>query len=369
LLATIAVRSPAELPIIGSPELVAAEKDVLEAEARGHGVEPATHREVGDRTLELGEGLDDAGRDRGASEDVHLRHVVETGLLHERPLLLDLQDAARLPDAEAVPGDVQRAKVVARGYQPPDVLDIVLERHLLGLIRLEQRQLLDCIRLYQPRAVQQGAGLVGQTDADERAADALRAIDERRRDASGCSDTPCLSDGHECRGDEVIGDRHTDTLPGLVVVDDRFVTAVAVVAQDQRLYADLDRVCLPRFERPVAIPRGAVLVVHRRHSRPVAFDEVDDGREPMAIARQRDRTRVNPLLTRFLSGRQRLGLLAQRLVAQRPFDGIVAVRENALDPLIEEEPRAVDEFVEHPRGQVLRQIDRAPQPCLRGNRS
>jgi hypothetical protein len=51
---------------------------------------------------------------------------------------------------------------------------------------------------------------------------------------------------------------------------------------------------------------------------------------------------------------QRLRLVAKNFVAQGTFDGFAAVREHTFHQLIEEQTRAVDVLVHHPRGKVRR---------------
>jgi hypothetical protein len=45
---------------------------------------------------------------------------VQPRFLHDLPIaILDLQHLARLPHREALPDDVERTQIVARGHQPP----------------------------------------------------------------------------------------------------------------------------------------------------------------------------------------------------------------------------------------------------------
>ena len=57
---------------------------------------------------------------------------------------------------------------------------------------------------------------------------------------------------------------------------------------------------------------------------------------------------------------------ANLLVPERAFDRVAALGEDAFDPFVEEQARAVDELVQHARGQVLGQIDSSGQPGPRG---
>jgi hypothetical protein len=355
--------------IVGAAELITAQKDVLQTKPRGHGVEPAAHREVGDRTFELAERLHGARRHRCGTEDIYLRHVVEPRFLNQAPLFLDLQDAAGLANAEAISRDVQRSEVISRRYQPSHVLG-PLAIALVTVVQLEQRELFQPIGLSgRGHAMQERACLIGQADTDERATHAFRAVDERWRDAARAGHSPRLSDGRErgCNERLVDGDAHA--LSSLVVVDDRLVACVAVVAKDERLHAHLNGIGRPRLERPVAVAWRAMLVVDRRYSRAFTFDQIDDGRQTVLVARQRDRTRMNLLVFGLVCRRHRLGLLSQRLVAQRPLDRVVAVGEDAFDPFVEEQSRAIDELVEHPRRQVLRQVNGSPKTRFRRDRA
>ena len=47
--------------------------------------------------------------------------------------------------------------------------------------------------------------------------------------------------------------------------------------------------------------------------------------------------------------------LVHALVLRRTFNGVGALDENAFDLLVVEQPRAIDEFVNHSGGQVIGQ--------------
>lgn len=128
-----------------------------------------------------------------------------------------MQDPARFSDAEAVARHVERAQVVARRHQATHVGSVQADRRSGGFGIVEQQKLLGNVRLVLAEPVQQRERLIGEADADQRAARALRAVYKRRRDAHA--------------------------LFGLVVVNDRFVARVALLAQDERLHADLHAVC------------------------------------------------------------------------------------------------------------------------------
>ena len=91
-------------------------------------------------------------------------------------------------------------------------------------------------------------GLVRQADADERTPGALRAVDQRRRDATGSGRGASPGDGRERLGEQRLVDRHADPLLGLDVVDHCLVTAITVVSQDEGLDGDLNAVGIPGVE-------------------------------------------------------------------------------------------------------------------------
>jgi hypothetical protein len=79
---------------------------------------------------------------------------------------------------------------------------------------------------------------------------------------------------------------HADALLGSVVVNDRLVACVAVIAQDERLDAYLHTIGRPRLEPIALLARHAVLVIHQRDARTRTFDQVNNGDQPKAITRE-----------------------------------------------------------------------------------
>ena len=75
---------------------------------------------------------------------------------------------------------------------------------------------------------------------------------------------------------------------------------------------------------------------------------------PMRLARQRNRAGVDAVVGRELvGGGERIGMAVDLGVAQRALDGLAVVGKDLLDPLVVEQPRAVDELVQHARGEIV----------------
>ena len=164
------------------------------------------------------------------------------------------------------------------------------------------------------------------------------------------------------RGDgELFVYRDANALTRSVVVHDGLVACVPIVPKDQRLRAHLRAIGRPGLGRLITHSRCAALVVHRRHRGARAFNEVDDRDQLQPIARQRHRPCVDLLAPGVASRWQGRRSSADRLVPQGAFHRIAALREDPLDPLIEEEARAVHELVQHAGGQIIRQVDTLTQ--------
>jgi hypothetical protein len=165
-----------------------------------------------------------------------------------------------------------------------------------------------------------------------------------------------LGQGGECFRHQRVIDEHAHALLCRAVIDDALVARVAVFAQHERLDGELDAVGIPGDERAVGVfARGAALVIDRRDPLALGLDDVDPGDQPVLVAREFDAAGVNRLARggQFGGGREGAFSLVDFLVPQRPFDRLAVVGKYALDPFIIEQPRAIDELVEHPCGEIL----------------
>ncbi len=96
------------------------------------------------------------------------------------------------------------------------------------------------------------------------------------------------------------------------------------------------------------LARRASLVVDRGDIGTFGLDEVDLGDELVRVAGEGYGAGVGAIFGGELIGRcQRVGLAVELGVAEGALDGLAVVGEEAFDPLVVEQPRAVNEFVEH----------------------
>ena len=195
--------------IVGQAELLAAKRDVADAESLGDSVKPSSLGEVADRGLVLAEGLDRLGGELDAPEEVDLAGFSDADFLDDLVLLLDLQDVARLADVKALGVEIERAQVVARGDEPARLGAVGFLRRLIFLD--EER-------------------FVREADADEGTPGALGTVDERSRDATGSGRGAGFDDRREGLLDQGLVDRHADPLFRLDVIEHSFVAGVPVVA-------------------------------------------------------------------------------------------------------------------------------------------
>ena len=107
--------------------------------------------------------------------------------------------------------------------------------------------------------LQPAARFVGQADADQRAAGALRAVGQRRRNDPPGGDGPQLPQQLAGAIDQGVVQRDRDPLAGIDVVEDAALAQVAVLPQDQPLarvgLAPVPRRCRARRVRGRACNR------------------------------------------------------------------------------------------------------------------
>jgi hypothetical protein len=135
--------------------------------------------------------------------------------------------------------------------------------------------------------------LVGQADADQRTARALRAVLQRGRHLAPCRDEAQAIDRSAREGAQFIVEGHGNALPRFGEVEHAFVAAVAVLFQDHALHAELHALGIvgaPRHMRAFA-----ALVVDRGDVLAVAFDEVHACDQPEPFRRQGHRARMETL--------------------------------------------------------------------------
>jgi hypothetical protein len=98
-----------------------------------------------------------------------------------------------------------------------------------------------------------------------------------------------------------------------------------------------------------------MLVVDWRNESAGSFGQVHLRDDMMLLARQSYRTRVN-LLGFVLFGFWQFGRFrVYALVLSFPFDCVDALSKQAFHPFLKEQAGAIDEFVDHPCGKIVRQ--------------
>ncbi len=131
-------------------------------------------------------------------------------------------------------------------------------------------------------------GFVGQADADQRAARALRAVGQRRRHDPPGGDSPQLPQQFAGAIDQGVVQRDRDPLAGIDVVEDAALAQVAVLPQDQPLGAELDLLRLPGVAGHVG--HAAVLVIDGDRDPGLDIDQVHLGDQALDRGREHQRT-------------------------------------------------------------------------------
>lgn len=139
---------------------------------------------------------------------------------------------------------------------------------------------------------------------------------------------------------QIVGETDPHALSRGGKVNRSLVALVAVLAQQQTLGAELHALRFPGATGHGRLP--ALLVLDRPDPFSIALDQIDDCSEVQRLARQMDRTLMQRGPRAF-----RLGNAPVYPVA---LDGIAALLPFALDPFEPRKPRAIDELVQHTRG-------------------
>ena len=169
--------------------------------------------------------------------------------------------------------------------------------------------------------------------------------------------------------DQILGDGHTHPLVGSAVIYDAFFAAIPAFTENQRLQDDLYAVGRPQ-PRTVAGIRGTpALVIDRAGVAILDLHYVHFGDDSQALTRQGDGLRLQ-VVGRFLGGRQLATFFIDPLVLNGAFDGVRGFAKDALHPFVEEQAGTIDEFVDHARREIIRQIVLAGEfQGLRSHRS
>lgn len=337
--------------LFGERELGATEEDVLLVEAVGDAVEPAALGEVADGDAGFAEGLDGLGGELDVAEEVDLAEFADADLLEEAVLFPDLKDFAALADAEALGIEVERFEFGAGGDDAAD-LGIVGGR-LAGEFPVVEEGELSAGR---GGLGAEEDGFIGEADAGEGAARALGGIGERGRDGGGAGGGPGGGDLSVGLGEDLRRERDADALFGLGVPEDALLAVVAVFTEDEGLDGDLGDIGGPGIEAGGGFPRTAALVIDGSDGAAGDFDEVHPGDDAPLLAGEGDGAGVADVVRGGVLGAgQGAGPGIDAGVLEFPFDGFGAFGEDGFHPFVIEEPGAIDEFVQHPGGKVVRE--------------
>ena len=336
----------------GEAELHLAEEDVLGDQAGGDAVEPAALGEIADGDFVFAEGLDGLGGDLDVAHEVELAEVVHAEFLNGFVLVLDDKDFAGAADPEALGIDVGGAEIGARGEEAADGGVFGENRLAFGERFAEQRKLAGVGVAGVPA---EPIGFIGEADGIEGAAGAFGRADEGRGDDAAAGGFPGLAGEVEGLLDEFGGDGEAHALAGFLIEDDGVVAEVAVVAEEDGLDGELEPVGGPGLETGGGFTGAAMLVVDWGDGGAVALEEVDAGDEAVGVAGEGNGTGL-PLAFGFLGGLEGRAFAVDAAVLELALNGVGAVEEDALDPLVEEEARAVGELVDHAGGEVIGQL-------------
>jgi hypothetical protein len=196
-------------------------------------------------------------------------------------------------------------------------------------------------------ALPEGVDLVGQADPDQRAARALRAVDERRRGLVARRICTQILEGRESLLDEIVVDGDVMAGAGLSEVDFGVVDLIPGLPQQQDLSAELRELGLP--ERLFLGARTAALVLDRNDGGVARLEEIDLGDQAELLGGEVDRRARGARVFLFGLGR-RASLVVHTTVDERAMSGVGVVLEALVDPLQVREARAVDVLVEDAGG-------------------
>ena len=239
-----------------------------------------------------------------------------------------------------------------------DSLALLGEAHVVGLdVERERLVTPHGDRAWRASFAVEVVDLVGQADADERAARAFGAVAERRGNAAPGGDQTQAADRSPGRLPQLFVEDDAHPLAAFGEVQHALGAAIAVLLQQQPLDAKLYALGLVRADGDVW-PLAA-LVVDGYDALAVALDHIDPGDQAEPARRQGDGAGARPIrFPKDVGRRQRPIFAIDPSMGMGAGDGIGALRPLALYPFEVGQTRAVDVLVHHPRrqkGGVLRQ--------------
>jgi hypothetical protein len=311
---------PAQRALLVVPSLRTAKLDILARRPLRPAIQPAAVTEVEDSDASSPELRESLSAHLHVADGHDVAHVDQALSRKHEVLARNDDETVTDPDASTWLGDIERARVGGARNDP------AWRRRTPG---------------------QHQVRFVGQADGGERASRALWTVDERGRRA--------ISARHRSRrrhrGTDLLvsflGHGNGDPRVSPRVGEDGLLHLIALGAQEGRLSEDLDAIRGPR--RSVLL-RPSLLVVDWRDRPVLVIDAVDHRHEPEIL-----------VLDAYGSCRRRPRLVARvgdtagaRIDVATyvlPLRSVVIVRPTLVDPLQIEQPRAVDELVEHARRQ------------------
>jgi hypothetical protein len=97
-----------------------------------------------------------------------------------------------------------------------------------------------------------------------------------------------------------------------------------------------------------------VLVIYRRHDTAFGIQQVHLGDHSQRLAGESHGAGSQVFFSQILGLRQPFAFFIHPFMLLAAFDCIGAFAKHSLYPFIEEQPRAVYEFIDHPRRQIVR---------------
>src|SRR5579875_3508342 len=283
-----------------------------------HRCEPSAVRKVQEQSAPRDQAANRLRAHLHIADQCHVRNIDEPNVRFGLIPRADVQALTLLPHRGALTDHVKRARLIARRDETAN---------LLGLDSAQEIH------------------LIGQANAHERTAGALRAVYQRRRRYRLSRRLTESPQGLQRLGDQHVVELYGKALLGRSIVNIAVVASVAVLPEDERLHTELHEV---RFPGSLAA-RRPFLVVHGDHAPPFSFEKVYARDQSEIWSRQQHASGRDPIL-RFQLRRLRQwpALPVHPPVNDGSLERVDAMREFSLYPLEIEQAGAVDELVDHP---------------------
>ena len=139
----------------------------------------------------------------------------------------------------------------------------------------------------------------------------------------------------------------------VAVENQSFFTTVAALPQKEDLQNQLDLIGRPKFNAGFGFAGTAVFRIDGRGFAVANFNDIQFGDDAEALTGEGDGTGFQGVVTEVGGGGEAVALFVDNAVKVLAFDRVNAVEEFAAHMFQIEQPGAVHEFIDHPRGQVF----------------